>query len=79
MKMPVFSIHGNHDSPIGLDLFSCMDQLKTNSYVNYFGKVKDLERVIIEPIMFIKGTTKVALFGLGHLNDTRLNILFEKN
>ena len=25
IKMPVFSIHGNHDSPIGLDLLSSMD------------------------------------------------------
>lgn len=42
VKMPVFSIHGNHDSPVGLDLLSSMDQCSTNSYLNYFGKVQDI-------------------------------------
>ena len=25
IKMPIFSIHGNHDHPVGLELFSSMD------------------------------------------------------
>ena len=43
VKMPIFSIHGNHDHPVGLELFSSMDQLSCNSYINYFGKVHDIE------------------------------------
>lgn len=55
VRLPIFSIHGNHDPPIGLELLSSMDMLNTNSYINYFGKVEDIEKVTITPILFRKG------------------------
>ena len=77
--MPVFSIHGNHDSPVGLDLLSSMDQCSTNSYLNYFGKVQDIQQIIIEPVLLFKGQTKIALYGIGHISDARMNLAFESD
>jgi double-strand break repair protein MRE11 len=77
VKLPIFSIHGNHDDPVGLDLFSSLDQVSANSYVNYFGKVKNIEEFTVKPVLFRKGGTKVALYGIGHMHDERLNLAFE--
>jgi double-strand break repair protein MRE11 len=48
-----------------------------NNYLNYFGKVKNIEMIEVTPILLTKGTTKVALYGIGHMKDERLNIAFE--
>ena len=45
--LPVFSIHGNHDDPSGLGATSCMDLMHESGYVNYFGKVKTNNNVIV--------------------------------
>ena len=55
IKLPVFSIHGNHDDPVGLEMLSSLDQLNVNSYVNHFGKVVDMENIHVQPILFKKG------------------------
>ncbi len=36
--LPVFTIHGNHDDPSGVDNLSAVDVLSTCNLVNYFGK-----------------------------------------
>lgn len=36
--------------------------------------MRNFEDIHIKPIIFIKGETKIALFGIGHINDTRLNL-----
>ena len=77
VKMPIFSIHGNHDSPIGLDLMSSMDQLNANSYVNYFGKVPDIQNLEVNPVLLVKGRTRIAIYGIGHISDIRFNVLNE--
>ena len=77
MKLPIFSIHGNHDDPSGLEFFSSLDQVCINHYVNYFGKIKNIEQIEITPILFTKGETKIALYGMGHIKDERLNLAFE--
>ena len=79
VRLPIFSIHGNHDCPSGLELQGALDQVCTNKYVNYFGKVDNIEEVAVEPILFAKGATKIALYGIGHIKDLRLNLLFENN
>ena len=43
VKLPIFSIHGNHDLPIGLEMTGALDQVSTNHYINYFGKVTNVE------------------------------------
>lgn len=79
IKMPIFSIHGNHDHPVGLELFSSMDQLGANSYINYFGKVTNIESIEVEPVLLTKRDTKLAIYGIGHIKDMRLNMAFQKN
>lgn len=36
--LPVFTIHGNHDDPAGVDNLSAVDILSSCNLVNYFGK-----------------------------------------
>uniref|UniRef100_A0A182QWK1 Double-strand break repair protein n=1 Tax=Anopheles farauti TaxID=69004 RepID=A0A182QWK1_9DIPT len=72
IAIPVFSIHGNHDDSGGSGRVSSMNLLSTNGYVNYFGKWTDLTKVDIQPILLRKGETKLALYGLSYINDTRL-------
>lgn len=38
ISLPVFTIHGNHDDPMGADNLSAVDILSTCKLVNYFGK-----------------------------------------
>ena len=42
VKLPIFSINGNHDDVCGLDLRSPLDQAQTNNYLVYFGKVSNV-------------------------------------
>lgn len=76
VSIPVFSIHGNHDDPSGFGRLSSLDILSITGLVNYFGKWTNLDKVNINPIMIKKGDTKLALFGLSHIYDTRLVRLF---
>eukprot|EP00347_Sterkiella_histriomuscorum_P012706 403367531 len=77
VKLPIFIIHGNHDDPSGLEYLSNIDLLNSNNYVNYFGKVTNIEDIEVVPILFQKGKTKIALYGIGHMKDERLNLAFE--
>lgn len=77
VKLPIFIIHGNHDDPSGLEYLSNIDLMGSNNYVNYFGKVTNIEEIEVVPILFVKGKTKVALYGIGNMKDERLNIAFE--
>ena len=77
VAMPIFMIHGNHDDPSGLEYLSNIDLMSQNNYVNYFGKVTNIEEIEVVPILFRKGCTKVALYGIGHMKDERLNMAFE--
>lgn len=58
-------------------MLSSLDQVGCNHYLNYFGKVKNIEKIEVTPILLTKGKTKVALYGIGHMKDERLNIAFE--
>jgi double-strand break repair protein MRE11 len=77
VAVPIFMIHGNHDDPSGLEYLSNIDLMNSNNYVNYFGKVTNIEDIEVVPILFVKGKTKIALYGIGHMKDERLNIAFE--
>ena len=78
IRLPIFTIHGNHDDPCGLEYFSNIDMVSSNNYVNYFGKITNIEEIVVDPILFYKNETKIALYGIGHLKDERLNIAFEQ-
>lgn len=44
--------------------------------MNYFGKCDDLTNINIEPLLFQKGETKLALYGMSYIHDSRLIRLF---
>lgn len=76
ISIPVFSIHGNHDDPTGAGNLCSLDLLHSAGLLNYFGKTTSLERIQLSPILLQKGTTKLALYGLGSARDERLHRLF---
>jgi double-strand break repair protein MRE11 len=55
VAVPIFMIHGNHDDPSGLEYLSNIDLMNSNNYVNYFGKVTNIEDIEVVPILFVKG------------------------
>ncbi|KAM6580324.1 hypothetical protein CsatA_004098 [Cannabis sativa] len=79
--LPVFSIHGNHDDPAGVDNLSAVDILSACNLVNYFGKMvlggSGVGQITLNPILIKKGSTAVALYGLGNIRDERLNRMFQ--
>ncbi|RAL44580.1 hypothetical protein DM860_003339 [Cuscuta australis] len=79
--LPVFSIHGNHDDPAGVDNLSAVDILSACNLVNYFGKMdlgsSGIGQISLYPILIRKGSTSVALYGLGNIRDERLNRMFQ--
>lgn len=77
ISIPVYSIHGNHDDPSVFGGLSSLDILSTTGLVNYFGRWTDLTKIDISPILLKKGSTKLALYGLSHIQDMRLCRLFE--
>ncbi|KAK3913008.1 Double-strand break repair protein MRE11 [Frankliniella fusca] len=78
VSVPVFSIHGNHDDPVGQSHISSLDLLSCAGLVNYFGKNLDLQNIVVSPILLQKGDTRLALYGLSHVKDKRLVRLFEE-
>ncbi|KAF3453595.1 hypothetical protein FNV43_RR04035 [Rhamnella rubrinervis] len=79
--LPVFTIHGNHDDPAGVDNLSAVDILSACNLVNYFGKMvlggSGVGQITLCPILIRKGSTSVALYGLGNIRDERLNRMFQ--
>lgn len=78
ISYPVFSIHGNHDDPVGHNSVSSLDILSKMGVVNYFGKWMDYSHVRISPVLMRKGATNLALYGLSFLKDQRLARLFKE-
>eukprot|EP01036_Dinobryon_divergens_P028379 gene28380-37312_t len=77
VSMPIFSIHGNHDDPSregGLgDSLAALDLLSASNLINYFGKADSVEDIEVTPILIRKGSTNIAIYGLGAMRDERLN------
>jgi len=74
--LPVFAIHGNHDDPSregGNRALAALDLLAVSNLINYFGKVAQVDDIEILPILIKKGSTYVAIYGLGAIRDERLN------
>ncbi|TVU43038.1 hypothetical protein EJB05_09473, partial [Eragrostis curvula] len=75
--LPVFTIHGNHDDPTGVDNMSAIDILSACNFLNYFGKMdlgsSGVGKITVSPILIKKAETSVALYGLGNIRDARLN------
>ncbi|KAI8088978.1 Metallo-dependent phosphatase-like protein [Halteromyces radiatus] len=73
VSYPVFSIHGNHDDPNGPGNLCALQLLSVTGMMNYFGRAHNIQDVTIQPILMKKGTTKLALYGLGNVRDERLH------
>ncbi|XP_044114232.1 double-strand break repair protein MRE11 isoform X2 [Neovison vison] len=76
ISIPVFSIHGNHDDPTGADALCALDILSCAGLVNHFGRSVSVEKIDISPVLLQKGSTKIALYGLGSIPDERLYRMF---
>jgi double-strand break repair protein MRE11 len=57
---------------------SALDLLSVANFVNYFGKSPSVDKIELYPILLQKGTTRVALYGLGNVRDERLYRTFEQ-
>ncbi|KAM6987203.1 double-strand break repair protein MRE11 [Tautogolabrus adspersus] len=79
ISIPVFSIHGNHDDPTGAEGLCALDLLSASGLVNHFGHSHSVERIEISPVLMHKGSTKLALYGLGSIPDERLYRMFVNN
>lgn len=53
-----------------------LNLLSVANLVNYFGKPDDIENISISPILLRKGSTQLALYGMGSVRDERLHRLF---
>jgi len=76
VDQPIFSIHGNHDDPTRDgqgELLCSLDLLAAAGLVNYFGRQDDVDKVEIEAVLLEKGSTRVAIYGIGSMRDERLN------
>lgn len=78
ISIPVFSIHGNHDDPTGSGNLCSLDIIHSAGLINYFGKTTSLEKIQLSPLLLQKGSTKLALYGLGSVRDERLHRMFVK-
>jgi double-strand break repair protein MRE11 len=74
ISIPVFIVSGNHDCQVfDFDNRSAQDLLEINSYLNRFGQEMVEDKIVIKPLIFIKGNTKICLYGIGHMKDKDLN------
>eukprot|EP00922_Rhytidocystis_sp_ex-Travisia-forbesii_P044158 GHVS01065873.1.p1 GENE.GHVS01065873.1~~GHVS01065873.1.p1 ORF type:complete len:643 (+),score=109.58 GHVS01065873.1:339-2267(+) len=76
VQLPVFMIHGNHDDPAGDSNLSALDILEVSHMINYFGRAENQDDICVSPLLLTKGTTKLALYGLGNVHDERLHRAF---
>lgn len=70
--MPVYAISGNHDDATGEELLSPLDVLSVAGLLNHFGRVIDNEQITVCPLLFNKGKTNLALYGLHSIREERL-------
>lgn len=72
VAVPVFAISGNHDDATGEGLLSPLDVMAATGLVNYFGQIPQSHKITVTPLLFQKGTTKLALYGINNVRDERL-------
>ncbi|AAS53924.1 AFR553Cp [Eremothecium gossypii ATCC 10895] len=78
IDVPVFAIAGNHDDASGQGLLTPMDLLQVCGLVNHFGKVGQTDNIELNPLLFRKGGTQLALYGLASIRDERLFRTFKE-
>jgi hypothetical protein len=78
ISLPVFTIHGNHDEPTGRRQLSVLDLLATSGLITYFGKTPPRPVLRVKPLLLQKGSTRLALYGIGYLRSNKLSNKFRK-
>jgi double-strand break repair protein MRE11 len=53
--------------------------LSAAGLVNYFGRQDNLNNVEIKPLLFRKGSSYVAIYGMGALKEKRLHKIISSN
>ena len=48
--------------------------MSASHVINYFGKVTDIQNIEVRPELFKKGNVRLAIYGIGHMKDDRLNL-----
>ena len=77
--LPIFMIHGNHDYPNSdYENLSVLDLLHAAKYVNLFGKHHISKKIQVKPIVFTKGETAIALYGIGYIKDRHFHVMLEE-
>eukprot|EP00762_Andalucia_godoyi_P008647 ANDGO_04575.mRNA.1 DNA repair protein rad32 len=76
IALPIFIIHGNHDDPVLGS--SAIDVLSHAGLVNYIGKQASLDSLMVKPLLFRKGESRLALYGLGYYSDLRVVSLMQQ-
>ncbi len=56
-----------------------LDLLSLSGFVNYFGKQTKVDDIQISPLLIKKGSTQLALYGLGNIRDLTLHRSFLSN
>ena len=82
VALPIFAIHGNHDDPSREGpgegaILAPLDILAAASLVNYFGKAESSDSVSLVPVLLAKGSTRVALYGVGNIREDRMQRMFQ--
>ncbi|WPK23819.1 hypothetical protein PUMCH_001066 [Australozyma saopauloensis] len=72
VAVPMFAISGNHDDATGEGLLSPLDVMAATGLVNYFGQVPLQDKLQATPLVFQKGSSKLALYGINNVRDERL-------
>jgi len=72
VAVPVFAISGNHDDATGEGMLSPLDVMAATGLVNYFGQIPQSDKIKVTPLLFQKGTSKLALYGINNMRDERL-------
>uniref|UniRef100_A0A8C7ADS8 Double-strand break repair protein n=1 Tax=Neovison vison TaxID=452646 RepID=A0A8C7ADS8_NEOVI len=70
------SLGFSHDYTRIADALCALDILSCAGLVNHFGRSVSVEKIDISPVLLQKGSTKIALYGLGSIPDERLYRMF---
>ncbi|KAL7712030.1 Double-strand break repair protein [Entamoeba marina] len=79
IKYPMYVIHGNHDDPSGTNSYTGLDIVSTAGLVNYVNKAEELSEdghIILNPVLFKKGETGIALYGMSYRKNEEMNRLW---
>lgn len=51
---------------------AALDILQMSGLINYYGRTPESDNILVKPVLFQKGNTKLALYGMSNVRDERL-------